>query len=375
MSLLFWTLTAFVFAFGAILGSFLNVVIHRLPRDQSVSDPPRSHCPSCEKPIAWYDNIPIASWLALGGKCRRCEAPIAARYALVEGLTGLLLVLLWFKTARQPFGAAVAAEALPWAEILIPFGVFVPFLLLLVVITFIDLEHYIIPHRLTLTGIVLGLISPWIIRMALPMEVALELWPPVSPLSSLIGVLVGGGVVLLIFVVFYAVRGVEGIGGGDVVLMAMVGAWLGWPALIFVFFAASLQGLAVAGVSMIFGFNTLKTLDEMYPDDAIGVRDGDLDERDAVAVFVAEPTLADAGDLDDDFDDEQATPSPQGETYDEVEEEHQEGGGGTVLTLKEEAPLALPFGPLIALAAVEHLLFGEMLSPSLSMIHLYDVLL
>ena len=304
----FWTLTVSSCLFGAIVGSFLNVVIHRIPRGESIIFP-ASRCPECGESIAWYDNIPVASWLVLGGRCRHCRARISARYPLVEGLMAIFSAALWFKVAAgqfDPLPNSYLAVALPY------FG-HITVLALLVAITFVDIDYYIIPHVFTLPGIAVAAALPWALQAAFGPGFMATLWPPVMPWESLFGLLAGAGIVLVIYYSYYAVRGYAGIGGGDVTLMGFVGAWLGWPALIFVLFASSLQGTLAAGISHLSGGSWLRHSSELMDDE----------ETDA----------ADTGD-----------------------------NGG----------LAVPFGPFIALAAVEHFFVGAWLPDFFSMAYLYQ---
>jgi leader peptidase (prepilin peptidase)/N-methyltransferase len=208
----------FLFSLGAIIGSFLNVCIVRLPKRESLIRPP-SHCPNCNKPIRFYDNIPIISYILLAGKCRYCKNRISLRYPVVEGLTGLMTVALFMR-----------------------YGLTVQFLLLLVfsaaliIITFIDLAHQIIPDAISIPGIPCGIGASLLI-------------PTISWLDSLIGILVGGGLLLLIAVGYKWITRREGMGGGDIKLLAMIGAWLGWKAIPFILLASSLIGLLVGGGS------------------------------------------------------------------------------------------------------------------------------
>lgn len=181
---------------GALFGSFSNVLIHRLPRNLSVVAP-RSACPSCRAPIAWYDNVPVLSWLLLRGRCRHCAAPISPRYPLVElaGAGCAVAGLLRFGFTVEGLGAAV-------------------FLLLLLDIAIIDWEHMIIPHTLSIAGMVSGLVLAF-----------LGGGPGAGP--AILGLLIGVGVVLGISQGWKLVRGVAGMGFGDVMLMGMVGAFLG----------------------------------------------------------------------------------------------------------------------------------------------------
>jgi leader peptidase (prepilin peptidase)/N-methyltransferase len=214
----------FAIIFGAVVGSFLNVCICRLPRDESIVFPP-SHCPKCDFNIPFYDNIPILSYIILRGKCRSCGLPISIQYPLVELVNGLLILFLFMK-----FGASLT------------FLVMFIFCSALVVITFIDLEHQIIPDVISLPGIPLGFISSLFIS-DLYHEGMLLGWK-----SSLIGIVVGGGGLWLVATGYELVTRKEGMGGGDIKFLAMMGAFLGWPAIPFVIFVSSLTG-SVIGIT------------------------------------------------------------------------------------------------------------------------------
>lgn len=206
------TLTFFSAVLGAIIGSFLNVVILRLPREGASIAFPASHCPGCQAPIAWYDNIPILSFLVLRARCRHCDMSISWQYPLVEAAMALLAVALF----RQ-FGPT-------WA-----FGIYFVFCAALLAIFVIDLHHQIIPDVISLPGIVLGFAASF-------------LNPMVNWHHSAIGILVGGGILYLIAAGYYLFTKREGMGGGDIKLLAMIGAFLGWQALPFVVFASSILG-------------------------------------------------------------------------------------------------------------------------------------
>ena len=202
---------AAVFVFGAIIGSFLNVCIVRLPEARSVVRPP-SHCPVCRRDIAWYDNVPVVSYLLLRGRCRTCGTRISPLYPVVELLTGGLAVALWLR-----LGPTLA------------FAGYFAFIAALVTITFIDLDHRIIPDVISLPGIGVGL--------------AVSLVSPlVTPLDAVLGALAGGGVLLAIAFGYQAIRGQEGMGGGDIKLLAMIGAFLGWRSVFVTLMVASLIG-------------------------------------------------------------------------------------------------------------------------------------
>lgn len=212
-------LFTFAFVFGAIIGSFLNVCIHRMPRDESLIFP-ASHCPACSGPIAPFDNIPIISYLTLRGKCRHCHQPISWRYPLVELLNGLGYVFLLWK-----FGLTAQT------------GVYAFLFSALLVVTFIDLDHQIIPNEITLPGIVVGVLaSAWILPQGL--------W------DSLIGFLLGGGLFYLIAEVSFRVLKQEGMGGGDIKLIAMIGAFLGWQSVLVTIFIGAFVG-SVVGLFLI----------------------------------------------------------------------------------------------------------------------------
>ena len=203
------------FITGCILGSFYNVVIHRLPLGQSIVRP-ASRCPGCGNGIAAYDNIPLVSYLILGGKCRHCKSPISLRYPLVEALSGLLALLLFRRYGLHP--------QLPIEFI---------FCSLLLIITMIDFDTMEIPDVLSLPGIVLGLGFSFFT-------------PRLSWWQSLVGIAIGGGIFYLIAEGFSRVRHKDGLGGGDIKLLAMIGAFLGWKGVAFTVLASSVLGIIIA---------------------------------------------------------------------------------------------------------------------------------
>lgn len=207
-----------LFVLGLCFGSFLNVVIHRLPRGGSLAWPPSS-CPACGHAIRPLDNIPIVSWFALKGRCRDCAAPISPRYPLVELGAGLLLL-----TLALTLGPRAA---------LVPAAVFA---LALLAIALIDWDHRIIPDELSVGGLVLGLAARGFTTQGV--------------LAGLIGALVGMGSLYLVAAAYRRATGVEGLGGGDVKLAGMIGAFLGWPGVFLTIFAAALAG-SVIGLSLI----------------------------------------------------------------------------------------------------------------------------
>jgi leader peptidase (prepilin peptidase)/N-methyltransferase len=210
---------AWSIAFGLVIGSFLNVVIHRLPKDESLVTP-RSRCPVCRAPIRARDNIPILSFLLLRGRCRECGHPISWRYPLVEGLTALLFAI----TVHQ-FGLSLEA------------GVLLLFLSGLIVVSFIDLDLQIIPNAITLPGIPLGLIAGIVVGE-----------PPF--LDRLVGTLAGAGFLYLVLFYGGALYGQDAMGEGDLNLIALIGAFLGWRSVVVTVLVACLTG-SVIGLALI----------------------------------------------------------------------------------------------------------------------------
>lgn len=203
---------------GLAVGSFLNVCIHRVPAKKSVVSP-GSACPGCGYELRWYDNVPVLSYVLLGGRCRSCRARISLRYPVVELIT--MGVFIWHYAA---FGLT---------PLLVPRLIFA---CALVVLFAIDLEHHLLPDAITLPGIVAGLIF----SIAFPPGLA----------SSLIGALVGGGVLWLIGEAYYRVTGHEGMGGGDVKMLAMIGAFIGWKSVLVTLVFSSVLG-SVLGLLVI----------------------------------------------------------------------------------------------------------------------------
>ena len=210
----------FLFLLGLALGSFLNVVIYRLPRGLSLVRP-RSFCPRCGHGLRWYENIPLVSYLLQKGRCRSCGERISPRYPLVELSSGLL-ILLFFKSYGWPAG-----------------GIFYLFSLLLLAAALIDLEHRLIPDEISLGGLLVGLaLSPWN--------------PLVSPFEALSGALCGAGAFYLLGEFYAWLRGREGLGGGDHKLLGLIGSFLGpWRLFPVVFLAAASGVLAALFISLI----------------------------------------------------------------------------------------------------------------------------
>jgi leader peptidase (prepilin peptidase) / N-methyltransferase len=281
-------LVVFVFAVGLCVGSFLNVVIARVPKGKSIVSP-ASACPRCGAPIRWYDNIPVVSWIALRGKCRRCGLPISPRYPIVELLTAVLVVAVVHR-----FGLAWTAAG------------YAAFACALVALTFIDLDTWLLPHEITWPLLVVGIASP--------------LWNPgLRPLDSAIGAAAGFASFAAIALFGEKVLHRETMGWGDVWLLAGIGAWLGWRELLPVVLLAALQGSIVGIV-------------------AIRMKRGDGNRATGPHVespgASPSPTMTQPG----------CAQSPAADVDDWVPPPH-----------------AVPFGPFLALGALEQLLLGGIL--------------
>lgn len=210
----------YFFIIGACVGSFLNVVIYRLPKKESLISP-GSHCPSCGKSVRFFHNIPIAGYFFLRGKCADCGEPISARYPLVEFLTALI-----FTASLARFGLTPTAFA------------YMAFCSALIAVTFIDLDHFIIPDSITLPGTAVGLILAWLVL-------------PVTLKSALLGAGIGAGLFWILAVIVP-----HGMGGGDIKLMAMIGSFIGLKGTLFTIFLGSLFGsiIGIIGI-LVFGKN------------------------------------------------------------------------------------------------------------------------
>ena len=226
MTIDLWLVPAMA-ALGLVVGSFLNVCIHRLPRDQSIVSP-GSRCGSCRRPLAWFENIPLVSYTVLRGQCRTCGAGISLRYPIVEALTGALFAAAWWWygpgvlfVSRAIFGCA------------------------LIVLFTIDLEHHLLPNVITLPGIVVGF--------------ALSFLAEPGWVSSLLGILLGGGLLYATAEAYYRVRHEEGLGMGDVKMLAMIGAFLGWKLTFVTVMMPSIAGSVVGGLMILFGRGGMKT--------------------------------------------------------------------------------------------------------------------
>ena len=321
----YWFLATTAVAVGLVFGSFLNVVIHRLPRGESVALP-GSRCPACGAPIRAYDNVPILSWLVLRGRARCCHVRISPRYPLIELVGGLLAwAILQVVVLRDPFATPLWLGG-------VRFAIYLALGLGLVAAAFIDLEHMILPDEITLGGTVLGLLSA-----PLRTDVSLVAHAPgvellgarMGPLGSAwgdaaFGAFVGFFMIWIPFDLLYRViRGRTGMALGDAKLAMLAGAWFGWPGAVFALLAGAVQGTAVTATVLV-------------------VR-GRIEEPEAVKQERAELRAA--------------IEAAEGEERQRLEEER---AADPLADEPEEGVLQarLPFGPFLVLAVVEYMLFG-----------------
>jgi len=216
----------FAGAFGAIVGSFLNVCIYRLPIGKSIVWP-ASACPRCQRRLSWYENIPVLSFLALGGRCRTCREAISIRYPLIEALTAVMFALAWWGYGPGPL---LASRVIFGCALIVLFA--------------IDLEHHLLPNAITLPGIGVGFVFSFFAEPG---------WS-----ASLIGILVGGGVLYGTAEAYYRVRHEEGLGMGDVKMLAMVGAFVGWELTLLTLMMASLGGTVIGVILIATGRGSMK---------------------------------------------------------------------------------------------------------------------
>jgi leader peptidase (prepilin peptidase)/N-methyltransferase len=321
-----WFVRSFAFVMGALWGSFFNVAIYRWPRGMSVVKP-GSHCPACGTPVAAYLNLPIVGYLLLRGRARCCGAQLTPRYAWVELLSAVLALALAERCfERQPELGALAA--------LLETCLYFAFVGGLVIATFVDLEWMEIPDEVSLPGAALGLAT-----------VGFRSTP--GPMNAAIGAGVGFLIVQVLFVWAYELlTGRRGMGEGDAKLLLMIGAFLGWEAVLFCLLAGSVQGLLVAGIAMATGAPMIPT----RPDEA------DLEESPASTLRAAgasarapetaqEASLAPEAPLDP----EAAAVALPGAA----------GAAGEPLASQASGPAMMVFGPLLAVSALEYLFLGD----------------
>ena len=215
-----------VVALGLAIGSFLNVCIYRLPRGESVVSPP-SRCPSCGRGLRWFENVPVLGYLLLGGRCRICRSAVSQMYPMVEVGTALVYLLQYWQLGWQPL-----------------LGVRLVFVSAMIALFVIDLQHRILPNVITLPGVVIGVAASVLFEPG---------W-----LASLIGVAAGGGALWVVGEAYFRIRGEEGMGMGDVKMLAMIGAFLGWQLMLVTLLIASLAGSVFGGGMILLNRGSMK---------------------------------------------------------------------------------------------------------------------
>ncbi len=276
-----WFFPLFAFIFGAAIGSFLNVCIYRIPKEVSVITPP-SHC-ACGKPIAWYDNVPILSWIFLRGKARCCGQGFSVRYPIIEALTGLLFLLCWLSFVP---GKAVA-------------GMF--FCAIMICASFIDLDEMIIPDRFTIGGFVSGLLLALAFPSLHGFAGNIYLLDSLrSVVVAMQGALVGSALVLWIGLLAEVVLRKEAMGFGDVKLLGAIGAFCGWKGAVFSIFGGAILGTIGVGVYLVFRLFAKDNDKEANPSVETSVKtDAEVDEEQSDALIGKQvpfgPMLAAAG--------------------------------------------------------------------------------
>ena len=352
---IFATLAVFAFFWGAAWGSFLNVVIWRLPRQMSLVHPP-SACPKCGSRIRWYDNVPVLGWLWLRGRCRDCGTRISARYPFVEALVGVLsLAVFWHVAAGR-----IVVDDFGVIDTQLLAGVGVQFIAhfylvaVLVAVAFIDLDLTIIPHRLTFPLIAWGLAmaalthkdGAWIVY-----------FPSVDLVDALIGAAVGGGSIAIVFKGYAMLRGFDGGGAGDIWLLAAIGANLGWASIPIVLLLASAQGILVAVAALALERRSGKAVGEGGLLIEGAHTEAYWDRRDAE--FAAEVAALSG--------EEPPAPAPTDTADTQLggSDDASEGAAADAAPDGEPEPsgslmqLAVPFGPFLAVAAVQYLFLGR----------------
>ena len=254
-----------VIVLGLLWGSFANVCIYRWPAGRSVVTP-GSHCTACQAPIRWYDNVPVLAWLWLRGRCRACKAAFSPRYLVVEAVTGALFGFAWWATVIAP------ALFEPFGARLVHFAIDAAFCFAMVVIAFIDIDHKLILNKVTIPSIALAYLASFA-------------WPGRRWYDGMIGAVVGYGLPWLIGELYYRIRRREGMGLGDSMLLAVVGALLGWRGVLVALFGSSMIGTAIVLTALL----VRRVGGEPPPTDAPAAADSDRGPGAEAAPSTGEP--------------------------------------------------------------------------------------
>ena len=333
---------------AACIGSFSNVVICRVPEGKSIVYPP-SACPKCGHRIAPYDNVPILSWLFLRGKCRHCHDKISVQYPLVELLVTLLGLGLAYKLFSPSLSAPLPMSQLMW------FFVAYCFLLIFVagcvIQAIIDLKTTELPHGISITVALFGILFAFLLDDSKPFH---KIVGNVSGLDAILGAIIGGALIFIIIAVYFFATRRIGMGGGDISMMVMVGAFTGWEGLLFVLFAASIQGILVSVPAALAGAGQQNK-------DRFGLFRNQILKEDS-KVSQSEKGLETM---------QSSEPSSKEQNADETgkyeiivdPDEDKLNNISSELESVETGKLAVPFGPFIALAAIEYIFLGDILLP------------
>ena len=388
-------LYVFCTLFAACLGSFSNVVIYRVPNHLSIAWPP-SHCPKCDARIKPYDNIPVLSWLILRGKCRNCKAPISPQYVIIEAVCALFGFFLC-RQIFEPNLAYLLLDGVFWRLMLLfaSMSIFVVGSLALAVMDFKTTE---LPPEVALPIGAIGLLTAFVVPESWPYSAVMG---NVSGMDALLGGLIGGGIVVTIIGVYYLLTKRIGMGGGDIWMMVMVGACLGWECLPFIFLASSLQGIIAAVIAIALGkkqqtkeqqglfrnqvvaeveAELLKKDNKEATENADAPKDTKAAPPETSSADTPENSSAEATENADALKDTNAeTPENSSAEATENVEASKETNAETPENSSAEATenaededepetgkLAVPYGPFIALAAIEYVFFGKYLLPLIS---------
>ncbi len=377
-------LYVFCTLFAACLGSFANVVIYRVPNHLSIAWPP-SHCPKCDSRIKPYDNIPILSWLILRGKCRNCKAPISPQYVIIEAVCAIFGFFLC-RQIFEPNLGYLLLDGVFW-RLLLLFASLSIFLVGSLALAVMDIKTTELPPEVALPIGAIGLLTAFVIPESWPYSAIVG---NVSGLDAVLGGLIGGGLVVTIIGVYYLLTKRIGMGGGDIWMMVMVGACLGWECLPFIFLASSVQGIIAAVIAIAFG-KKQQTEDQqgLFRNQVVAEVEAELlkkDQPDAGAPEMPDGSKAKGAETSEGAeaetpDDAKSEKSERANSEtSESEEIKDEARGSEARESSEEAKradaveaaepetgkLAVPYGPFIALAAIEYVFFGKYLLPLIS---------
>ena len=335
------TIYVFCTLIAACLGSFSNVIIYRIPNHMSIAWPP-STCPKCGSRIKPYDNIPVLSWLILRGKCRSCKNPISIQYPIIE----FVCALFGFFLCYQIFGTnldILAHDGVFWRLMVLFFGRCI-FLVGCLALAVMDLKSTEIAPEVALPIAGIGILTAFVLPQTWPFG---NIIGNIPWLDAVLGTLIGGSIIVLIIGAYYLLTRRIGMGGGDIWMMMMVGACLGWECLPFIFLAASIQGIVAAIIAIALGKRQQTDTQNGLFRNAV-IADLQTDSASVPTETASESDASDANDHENAAAPDQAEmPTSSADPNEEI----------------ETGKLAVPFGPFIALAAIEYAFFGQWILP------------